>query len=142
MKVSIGYQDCYIGDAEISYGGSKALEKAKLAAEIIKKRLEFTKVEYDELKIDFIGYNSLYDNQISSHIKSENNFSEIRLRVSARTKDKKNAQLVVNEVETLYTNGPSGGGGVSKKVSDIISICSIFIPRTDTETEVVYKEVL
>lgn len=142
LKVSIGYQDCYIGDAEISYGGSKALEKAKLAAEIIKKRLEFTKVEYDELKIDFIGYNSLYDNQISSHIKSENNFSEIRLRVSARTKDKKNAQLVVNEVETLYTNGPSGGGGVSKKVSDIISICSIFIPRTDTETEVVYKEVL
>ena len=39
---------------------------------------------------------------------------EVRLRVAARTRDRHNAELVGNEVEALYTNGPAGGGGVVK----------------------------
>ena len=36
-KTSIGYKDGYIVEAEISYGGSGCLKRAKLAGEIIKK---------------------------------------------------------------------------------------------------------
>ena len=45
LKVSIGYKDCFIGTGEISYGGSTAYEKAKLAGEVVKKRLDFTGVK-------------------------------------------------------------------------------------------------
>ena len=139
LKVSIGYKDCFIGEAEISYGGS--LEKAKEAKEVLEKRLEFRKIPYDEIRFDYIGLNSLYEDRISDIIRKEKSFSEVRLRLAIRTKTKEAARKVVDEVETLYTNGPSGGGGVSKKIEEVVSICSIFIPREDIETKVIYEEV-
>ncbi|NLX61351.1 MAG: DUF1446 domain-containing protein [Tissierellia bacterium] len=140
LKVSIGYKDCFIGEGEISYGGTNAINRAKLAADIVEKRLKLIGANIEEYRVDFIGYNSLYKDKISSQMKP-NQFSEIRLRISGRTKERKDAVLIGNEVEALYTNGPAGGGGASKKVSEIISICSIFIPRDDIEVRVIYEEV-
>ena len=119
LKVSVGYKDCFIGEGEISYGGMNCME---------------------EFRIDYIGYNSLYKSEISDQY-APDVFPEIRLRVSGRTKDKANATLIANEVEALYTNGPAGGAGATKKVSEIVSICSIFVPRDIIKIEVGYKEV-
>jgi hypothetical protein len=33
------------------------------------------------------------------------------------------------EVETLYTNGPAGGGGVVKSTREIIAVASAYAPR-------------
>ncbi len=140
LKVSIGYKDCFIGEGEISYGGYNSLERAKLAAEIVEKRLELTGVQYDELRIDYIGFNSLYKTEISDNI-TKGAYPEIRLRVSARTKDRKNAVLIGNEVETLYTNGPAGGAGATKNAEEVVSICSVFIPRENVKAVVNYVEV-
>ena len=137
LKVSIGYKDCFIGEGEISYAGPGCFERAKLAAEIVEKRLEQTKVKYDELRIDFIGINAIYKN----HDRKYNVPEEVRLRVSARTKTKYDADQIGNEVETLYTNGPAGGGGATKSVSEIVSVASILINRNDVEAKVIYKEV-
>lgn len=140
LKVSIGYKDCFIGEGEISYGGANALAKAQLAADIVEKRLKLTGVQIEELRIDYIGFNSLYKTKISSQYAPEV-FPEIRLRISGRTKDRENAILIGNEVETLYTNGPAGGGGATKKVAEIVSVCSIFVPRDIVNIEVSYQEV-
>lgn len=141
LKVSIGYKDCFIGVGEISYGGSTAYEKAKLAAEVVKKRLDFTGVKYDELKVDLIGVNSLYGNSIGEKLCDPTLLGEVRLRVAGRTVKREDAIKIGNEVETLYTNGPSGGGGVTKSTNEVVSICSIFIPREDIQLEVIYEEV-
>lgn len=140
LKVSIGYKDCFIGEGEISYGGSNAFERAKLAEDIVKKRLEIIGCEYEEIRVDYIGMNSLYSDFISQHISGQIP-GEVRLRMAIRTKDKANATLLGNELETLYTNGPAGGGGATKSVNEVISICSIFIPRKDIELNVKYLEV-
>ncbi len=129
LKVSVGYEDCYIGEGEISYGGKNCLEKADLAADILKKRLEIIGVKPEELRVDYIGYNSLYKNKISDKFLSSP--GEIRLRISVRTKDRNSAVLAANDVEALYTNGPSGGGGVVKRVTEVLSVCSIFVDRKD-----------
>lgn len=142
LKVSIGYKDCFIGEGEISYGGSGAYERAKLAGEIVKKRLEYTGVEIEELRIDYIGVNSMYKDHISNHMLGDKSYcKEVRLRVSGRTKERKEAEKIANEVETLYTNGPAGGGGAIKAVKEIVSIASIFIPREDINIQTVYEEV-
>ncbi|MGO5065261.1 DUF1446 domain-containing protein [Clostridium sporogenes] len=143
LKVSVGYKDYFIGEGQISYGGSGAMERAKLASEIIVKRLESTKVQYEELKIDFIGYNSLYKNKITKDMIMEDfkELNDIRLRVTARTKDRFSAFRVGNEVESMYTNGPSAGGGATKKVTDVVSLSSILIPREDLRTEIILREV-
>lgn len=127
-KTSVGYQDCYIGEGQISYGGDAALERAKLAGEIVRKRLAICGCDYEELRIDYMGVNSLYRDQISTSC-SDASPVEVRLRVAARTKDRQNAELVGNEVEALYTNGPAGGGGAVKSVREIVSVASVLIPK-------------
>lgn len=147
-KVSVGYQDGYIGEGQISYGGETALERAELAEEIIRKRLAVTGCEYEELRIDMLGVNSLYGKAISKHI-AENNANspavqrpiEVRLRVAARTKDRANAEKIGNEVEALYVCGPAGGGGAVKSVREIVSVASILIPKTEVTVKVLVKEV-
>lgn len=142
LKASIGYRDCYIGEGEISYGGSGALNRAKLAGEIVKKRLELMQVPVEELRVDLIGVNSLYGDVIGEAV-SDDGFQpiEVRLRVAGRTSRREDAVKIANEVETLYTNGPASGGGAAKSVKEIISIASVFIPREDVKLDVVFEEV-
>ncbi len=142
LKVSIGYRDGFIAEGEISYGGSNALERAKLAAEIVEKRLDIIGSEYDELRVDYIGVNSLYKDKISNKmISNATDVKDIRLRIAARTKTRSEATKIVNEVETLYTNGPAAGGGATKNIKEIIAVCSIFVPRDKVNSTVVYEEV-
>ena len=39
------------------------------------------------------------------------------------------------------TNGPAGGGGAVKRVSEIGSVCSIFVPRDAVEAKFTFREV-
>lgn len=137
LKVSLGYKDCFIGEGEISYGGRGCLDRARLAGEIVESRLKLREVPMDEIKIDYIGVNSLYWN--SDMELSEPN--EVRLRVAARTKDAQLASRIGEEVETLYTNGPAGGCGATKSTKEIISVASMLIDRNDVTSQVVYQEV-
>lgn len=140
FKTSVGYHDCYIGEGQISYGGSNAVARAQLAKEILEKRFEQIGLAYEEIRYDFIGLNSLYGDSISKQLNAGIS-SEVRLRVAARVKTIAEAALVGNEVEALYTNGPSGGGGATKNIKDIVSIASVFIPVEDFEISVGYLEV-
>lgn len=137
-KVSLGYKDCYIGEGEISYGGPNCLERAKLALEIVKKRLAIQNVTLDEERYDIIGVNSLFSDNPDQYETPR----EARIRVAGRTRNKVDAIKVGNEVETLYTNGPAGGGGATKSVSEIISVASILIPKEEITSHVVIKEVV
>lgn len=124
-KVSVGYKAFYLGEGEISYAGSGALERAKLAGETIKKRLES---QFEELQVDYIGQNSIFgQNRWLSE--AETPIAEIRLRVAAKAKTQSEAALVGEEVEALYTNGPAGGGGVRKYVNEVIGIASVLVDR-------------
>ena len=139
LKVSIGYRDCYIGDGEISYGGPGCLERAKLALEIVKERLELVAPgQFDEMKYDLLGCNSLYWNP---DYKYDEGISEVRVRVAGRAKTKAIADLVANEVEALYTNGPAGGCGAVKRTRDIVSVASILVDRSDIVPTVTVHEV-
>ena len=53
----------------------------------------------------------------------------MRLRVAARAPTRDAAALVGDEVEALYTNGPAGGGGTRKAVTEQIGIVSTLIDR-------------
>lgn len=144
LKVSIGYHDCYIGEGEISYGGSNCLARARLAADIVKERIALTGIRLEEYRVDYIGCNSLYLDQISDAIADNAHMSapvEVRLRISGRAHDRQQAQLLANEVEALYTNGPAGGGGAVTRVESVVSVCSIFVPRESVSWRVDYLDV-
>jgi hypothetical protein len=122
LKVSVGYKAYFLGEGEISYAGHHALERAKLAGEIIEERI---KNKYEEFKIDYIGLNSVHRTSFGNH---ENPY-EIRLRVAAKAKNQEDANWVGEEVEALYTNGPAGGGGVRKYTNEVFGVVSILVDR-------------
>ncbi len=133
LKVSVGYTEGYIGEGCISYGGQGAVTRGKLAIDILKKRFELRNIKLLEVRYDLVGLNSLYGNHIISGTPSE-----VRLRVAGRTMARETAVAIGNEVETLYTNGPSGGGGVTKSVQEVVAIQSVLIKEELSSPEIHY----
>jgi hypothetical protein len=127
LKASIGYVDSYMGEGQISYAGPGAVNRGKLALEIVEERLKLMGVQYQELKLDLIGIDSLHGSNLS---KSEHEPYEVRARVTGRTQNMKEAVRIGNEVETLYTNGPAGGGGATKSAKQVVAMVSALVPRS------------
>ena len=110
LKVSLGYVDSYIGEGQISYAGPGAVNRGQLALDIVKERLEFMGVKMQENRYDLMGVDSLHGEKLSAG----HDPYEVRVRVTGRTETMAEAVRIGNEVETLYTNGPAGGGGAWK----------------------------
>jgi hypothetical protein len=53
----------------------------------------------------------------------------------------KDAKRVANEVETLYTNGPAGGGGAAGVAREVLAVASTLVPRDLVRTAVHYESV-
>lgn len=133
LKISVGYRDGFMGEGQISYAGPGALARARLAGEIVRERLALIGARTDELRIDLIGVDSLHG-VVSPATAGEP--YEVRLRVVARTQSADEAARIGNEVETLYTNGPAGGGGVTKSVKPVVAIGSTYLPRSAVSASV------
>lgn len=137
LKVSVGYQDGFIAEGEISYADPGALARGQLALDIVKERLQICQVKPEEIRFDLIGVNSLHGAKLSESGQPY----EVRARVAARFYDKAEAVKIGNEVETLYTNGPAGGGGVMKSVKNIVAMDSTLLNRELVKPVVDYLEV-
>jgi hypothetical protein len=126
LKVSVGYVDSFIGEGQISYAGPGALARGRLALDIVRERLKLTGVAASELRFDLIGVDALHGPQVAAHA---NEPYEVRVRVTGRTENLREAVRIGNEVETLYTNGPAGGGGAWKSARDVVAVASVLLPR-------------
>ena len=130
LKVSVGYLDGWIGEGQMSYGGPGAVARAKLARDVVLKRLELMGVKMQEVRAELVGMDALHGQRSSVEP------WEVRLRVAARCEDRSEAVRVGNEVETLYTNGPSGGGGASKNVRQVVAVASLLLPRESVKVRI------
>ena len=143
LKVSVGYLDGYIGEGEISYGGPGALARARLAAEVIRRRFKLIGLNLNDARFDFIGVNSLFGNAGPARGRTgaiEAQSQDVRLRVAGRTRTEEEARLIGREVEALYTNGPAGGGGARGNVRQTVSIASILIPESEVDEKITYLD--
>jgi hypothetical protein len=132
LKVSVGYLAGYVGEGEIGYAGANAVARAQLAAQILRDRLDG---RYPELRIDLVGSTSLHGRAFDSDERPY----EVRLRVAARAQSRDEAAIVGDEVETLYTNGPAGGG-TRKYVTEQIGIVSTLIDRARVRPTVTLRQ--
>ncbi|TXN81858.1 acyclic terpene utilization AtuA family protein [Methylobacterium sp. WL8] len=126
LKVSVGYVDSYVGEGQISYAGPGALARGRLALEIVRERLALTGVASRELRCDLIGVDALHGPALSEGREPY----EVRVRVAGRTDTLAEAVRIGNEVETLYTNGPAGGGGAWKSAREVVAVQSVLVPST------------
>lgn len=132
LKASIGYADGYVGEGQITYAGSGAVRRAELAIEIVQEQLKYSGCNVRELRAEMIGLNSVVpDRKAEDH-----ELPEVRVRVAGRVDSPEEANQIAATVEALYTNGPAGGGGVSRSVRPIVAIESVLIPREFVQTRV------
>jgi hypothetical protein len=131
LKVSLGFRGGWLGEGQISYAGPRAFERAQLAGEIVAERLvEFHGVSPQSISTEYIGSGSAFRG-----LATDPSAREVRLRVTTRSGTPSEADAVGWEVESLYTNGPAGGGGVRRYVTESLSIRSCLIPRNLVTTE-------
>jgi hypothetical protein len=135
LKVSVGYYDGYIGEGQISYAGPGAANRARLALSVVRDRLATSSNALLETRYDLIGVDALHGARLSA---AYNEPYEVRARVAARTSTVAEALRIGREVEALYTNGPAGGGGVTKSVREVVAIATTFLPR-DRVTPVIHR---
>ena len=135
LKVSLGYVDSYIGEGQISYAGPGAVNRGQLALDIVKERLEFMGVKMQESRYDLMGVDSLHGEKLSAG----HDPYEVRVRVTGRTETMAEAVRIGNEVETLYTNGPAGGGGAWKSAREVVAMVSVIVPDSVVNYSVQYE---
>jgi hypothetical protein len=137
LKVSLGYVDSYIGEGQISYAGPGAVNRGRLALDIVKERLAFMGVKMQESRYDLMGVDALHGGKLSDG----HDPYEVRVRVTGRTDNMQEAVRIGNEVETLYTNGPAGGGGAWKSAREVVAMVSVIVPASLVKHSVDYEVV-
>lgn len=127
LKVTICHKGGWLAEAEISYAGVQAEARARLAADIVQRRIG----SQLKLRVDLIGSSSILgdDHGTYLHHKAPGSSQDIRLRVAATHPQKDIAQRVLREVTALYTCGPAGGGGVRTSLHPRLNSISSTMPR-------------
>jgi hypothetical protein len=125
LKVTLGFVGGWLGEGQITYAGPRALDRAKLAADVVRERLvRVHGLDDDAVEVEYLGAGAAFRG-----LAAEVNPLEVRLRVSARVPDTERATAVGWEVEALYTNGPAAGGGATKSTREVVAIRSCLLPR-------------
>jgi len=137
LKTTLGYLDSYIGEGQISYAGPGAQARGQLALDIVRERLALTGVAASELRYDLIGVNAIHGTQLAANAAEP---YEVRARVSGRTASLREAVRIGNEVETLYTCGPAGGGGATKSAREVVAVLSTLVPRELIQAAIHFEE--
>lgn len=139
LKVSLGYRDGYVGEGQISYAGPGALARGQLALSLLTRRAQDVQLNLGlaglEQRAELIGVNAMHGLASAKTGRSavEGEWSEpyeVRVRWAVRCPTRALADRVGREVEALYLNGPSGGGGVTQSVREVVAVASALIPRS------------
>ena len=127
LKVNVCFEDGWLAEGEISYAGPGAERRARLAADVLARRLRGSL----EPRFDLIGSVSVFGDDAGRLLAAtpRGDARDVRLRVAASHVDRRNAERLAREVTALYTCGPAGGGGVRTSVRARLDMLSCFVPR-------------
>ena len=137
LKLSLGYHAGYKVVTYLPFGWPDAYEKAQYAAEILMKKMRRKGMQYEDIRIDYLGVNALHMSLAEVNEKMLKELNECVLRIAIRTKEKKDAALIIPEISPLQLNGPPGAcffGGRSH-VEDVIGLWPTLIPRDAVKLE-------
>ncbi|MFA6467355.1 MAG: acyclic terpene utilization AtuA family protein [Bacteroidota bacterium] len=127
-KVSMAYFDGYTAFSTLTYAWPDALEKAKKADEILRTRLSNLGLQFEEIRTEFLGYNSSFG-PLATNPESLN---EVVLRVGVRGKDKNAMERFSREIAPLILTGPPSVTGFAAgrpKPSEVIAYWPALLPK-------------
>lgn len=131
LKMCLGYEDGWLGEAQIMYSWPDALEKAEFANKLLRQRLARINFQSLELRTDYIGYNALHG-PLAPRPAEPN---EIILRVAAHVRDQSEAEKLFRELVPLGLNGPPTASGVGSRPRprELLALWPTLVPRAEVE---------
>ncbi|SNR89411.1 acyclic terpene utilization AtuA family protein [Pseudomonas segetis] len=137
LKGLAGVRGLWFGEASISYAGPGAVERASLAREILQQRFAQLGPSLTPW-IDLVGVASLFNDQhgdyLDKRLACPPVVEDVQVRVGIVDENRQLIEQLQAEVESLYTNGPAGGGGVRRHLSESITTRDFLIPRSAVQT--------
>lgn len=135
LKVVMGYSDGWLGQAIWGYSWPDAMAKAKTADSIIRKQMQRMGLHYDEVRTDYLGYNSLHGPLATQPAEELN---EVYLRIAVRAASQEEAAKLGRLVPPLMLSGPPAMGGFLglMKPRELLGMWSCLVPRQIVESGV------
>ncbi|MBC8118481.1 MAG: acyclic terpene utilization AtuA family protein, partial [Burkholderiaceae bacterium] len=127
LKANVFFDGGWLGEGEISYAGAGAETRARLAMDVMSKR-----VGRDlQLRFDLIGVMSVLGDDTDRLLNAtrQGAATDVRLRVAAKHEDATQIDRMLRELTALWTGGPAGGGGVRVTKRQRLSQKSCLVPR-------------
>ncbi|MBX3653485.1 MAG: DUF1446 domain-containing protein [Ramlibacter sp.] len=126
LKVNVCHEGGWLAEGEISYAGARAESRARLAADVLRRRLPAL-----DLRVDLIGVTSVLGDDAGRTLAAQapGPARDVRLRVAATHAESSQALQLTREVTALYTCGPAGGGGVRTALTPRLNTLSCLVPR-------------
>lgn len=124
LKVTVGFDGGFLGEAGVSYAGPNATARATLARDILRERLA-GRPGFEALRLDLIGVNSLHATAHGPRGES----ADVRVHAALRSMDRDAVATLLWEAESLLCCGPAGGGGYRGQITPSVITHSALIDR-------------
>jgi hypothetical protein len=136
LKVVAGYDDGWMGSQTIGFSWPDAYKKCEVAAQIITQLMHESGIRYEELNVEYVGYDSL----LGAHADSagRDQLSECFLRMSIRTPEQKVANGFGRLFPWLALSGPPYMGGFHgvERARQLLGIWPTLVGREPIESRV------
>jgi len=135
LKLSISYANGWKAIGTMVYSWPQALEKARAADTIVRRRLEGLGLKFDEIYTEYFGVNACHGPAAPPNPDPP----EVQVRIGVRGANRDAVDRFTREVIPLVLNGPPGATGFGEgrpAVREIVAYWSALIPREEIATRV------
>ena len=127
-KVSISYSDGWTCIAQLTYAWPEAVEKAKLADQIIRERIEYLGLKFEEVHTEFLGVDACHG-PLSHPIEDPN---EVVLQIGVRGRIHTHLERFSRELIPLVLGGPptvTGFASGRPRPKEVVAFWPALIPK-------------
>lgn len=128
LKVSIAYRAGYKAVGTLVYAWPDALEKARVADQVLRERLANLGLRFDEIHTEFLGASATHGPLAGP----AGDVPEVQLRIGVRGEDRASVERFTRELAPLVLNGPpsvTGFAGGRPKVEEVVAYWPALIDK-------------
>jgi hypothetical protein len=140
LKVLVGIREGFFSEEMMLFAGPGALERAKVAEDVVTERLEQLDFRADALRCDYVGVNAVHREATPP---SQGDSYEVALRIAARAESADEIRKLGDAVAPMAVSGPTGigkWGTLSNHTRPIVAMYSLALPREMVSTSVSWVE--